>query len=198
MAHVVVFHHACGLTTGIRSFADRLRADGHDVCTPDLYDGATFTALDAGVAHAREIGFGVLLERGRRAVAAEFPEDLPGELVTVGFSLGALPAQMLAQTRPGVAGAVLCHACVPASEFGDAWPPGVPLQVHAMEGDELFVNDGDLDAARDIVASTDDADLFLYPGTTHLFADESLPDHDESAAAVLVQRVRDFVAERSR
>src|SRR5215212_681288 len=54
-------------------------------------------------------------------------EGLPEGLVYLGFSLGVLPAQMLAQTRAGARAAVLFHSCVPASEFG-GWPPGVPLQ----------------------------------------------------------------------
>ncbi|GAA1385022.1 dienelactone hydrolase family protein [Pseudonocardia kongjuensis] len=189
MARVVVFHHAQGLTDGIRSFADELRADGHDVTVPDLYDGATFDSLDAGVAHAERIGFGTLVGRGRDAV-----DGGPAEVVYLGFSLGVLPAQMLAQTRPGAQGALLCHSCIPTAEFDVPWPQGVPVQIHAMGGDELFRSDGDLDAARDIVASNDDAELFLYPGDRHLFTDSSLAAYDRDAAALLNRRVRAFLA----
>lgn len=188
MAHVAVFHHAQGLTAGVRSFADLLASDGHTVTVPDLYDGATFDDLAAGIAHAREIGFGTVLDRGRAAA-----EDMPAGTVYIGFSLGAMPAQMLAQTRPGAGGAVLCHACVPPAEFGGPWPEGVRLQIHAMDADEQFVPSGDLDAAREIVGSTGDAELFLYPGDRHLFADSSLADHDRPAADLLTERVRAFV-----
>ena len=192
MTEVLLFHHAQGLTSGVRTFADALRAAGHVVHTPDLYEGRTFDDLDAGVAHAEEVGFGTIVERGREAV-----DGLPSELVYAGFSLGVMPAQMLAMTRPGATGAVFMHSAVPLSEFGGAWPPGVPLQIHLMEQDE-FALEGDLDAARELDATVDDAQLFLYPGDRHLFTDSSLPDHDEEAAALVVQRVLEFLGDVDR
>lgn len=180
MVDVIVFHHAQGLTGGVRDFADQLRAAGHHVTVPDLYDGATFDTLDDGVGYAEQVGFGAIIQRGRRAA-----EGLPNEIVYAGFSLGVMPAQMLTQTRPGAAGALLFHACVPISEFGRPWPQGVPLQIHTMAGDEL----GDLDVARDLVETIDGAELFLYPGDQHLFADNSLPAYDDGAATLLKQRV---------
>ena len=188
MADVIVFHHAQGRTDGVRRFADELRAAGHRVSAPDLYDGATFDALDEGIAYAEQVGFGTIIERGR--VAAE---GLPNEIVYAGFSLGVLPAQLLAQTRSGAKGALLLHSCVPTSEFGGRWPLGVPVQIHAKDADELFVAEGDLDAAREIVETTDGAELFLYPGNEHLFADDSLAAYDESAARLLTQRVLKFL-----
>jgi dienelactone hydrolase len=187
MAEVVLFHHAQGQTTGFLAFADALRAAGHTVHAPDLYDGRTFPKLDSGVAYAKHVGFDTLGERGRLAA-----ESLPNEVVYAGFSLGAMPAQMLAQTRPGARGVLLFHAAFPTSEFGGPWPQGVPLQIHMMEADE-WVQEGDLDAARELNRTIDGAELFLYPGDRHLFADNSLPDYDESAAALLMQRVLAFL-----
>jgi dienelactone hydrolase len=183
MAEVLLFHHVQGLTSGVRDFAEQLRRAGHTVHTPDLFDGKVFDTIDEGLAHVREIGFGEVIERGRRAAAG-----LPDELVYAGFSLGVLPAQMLAQTRPGAKAALLFHSCVPTSEFGGGWPVGVPVQIHSMDADPSFVDEGDIDAARALVASTKDAELFLYPGSGHLFADNSLPDYDESAATLLTER----------
>jgi dienelactone hydrolase len=186
MAEILLFHHAQGQTAGFLGFADELRAAGHVVHAPDLYDGKTFSDLEQGVGYAQEVGFGTIIERGRLVA-----EDLPNELVYGGFSLGVLPAQMLAQTRPGARGALLISAAVPASEFGSSWPQGVPLQIHMMEDDELA--DEDLPAARELVQTIDGAELFLYPGDRHLFADNSLRDYDESAATLLKQRVLAFL-----
>ena len=130
MAELLLFHHAQGLTAGCLSFADELRAAGHIVHAPDLYDGKTFTDLADGADYAKQVGFDTIIERGRLAAAG-----LPNDIVYAGFSLGALPAQMLAQTRPGAKGALLLHGCVPTSEFGRPWPQGVPLQIHTMEAD---------------------------------------------------------------
>jgi dienelactone hydrolase len=188
MAEVLLFHHAQGLTSGVREFAAGLERAGHLVHLPDLYEGRVFGDLEAGVGYAREVGFGTLTERARAAADA-----LPSALVYAGFSLGVMPAQMLAQTRAGARGALLMEACAPVSEFGGAWPEGVPAQIHGMEKDTFFAEEGDLDAARELVASTGAAELFLYPGDVHLFADRSLPSYDESAAALLTERVLAFL-----
>lgn len=189
MAEVVLYHHVQGLTTGVVSFADELRGAGHTVHTPDLFDTRTFATIEDGMAHAREVGFGTLLERG---VAAA--EGLPSAVVYAGFSLGAMPAQQLAQTRADARGALLFHACLPVSEFGEEWPPGVPVQVHAMDADPFFAEEeGDLGAARQLVESTDQAELFLYPGKQHLFADSSLPSYEPTAATLLMERVSRFL-----
>ncbi len=191
MAEVVLFHHAQGLTSGVIGFADVLRGDGHTVHTPDLYEGRTFETLNQGIAHAEEIGFGEVLERGVQAV-----QGLPAELVYAGFSLGVLPAQKLAQTRAGARGALLFYSCVPVSEFGSSWPDGLPVQVHGMDADPIFVGEGDIDAARALVEEADDAHLFLYPGDQHYFADSSLPSYDAEATALLLARTLMFLRSR--
>jgi dienelactone hydrolase len=190
VADVLLFHHAQGLTPGVRAFADELRAAGHTVHAPDLYDGRTFDTLDEGLAHARELGFEAVRERG-----VQEADDLPHELVYAGFSLGEMIAQKLAQTRPGARGALLFYSCIPISgewAFGP-WPEGVPVQIHGMDADPIFVGEGDIEAAREIVENAGDAELFLYPGDQHYFADSSLPSYDAGATALLTRRVLEFL-----
>jgi dienelactone hydrolase len=189
MAEILLFHHALGLTPGIAEFAGHLREAGHTVHTPDLYDGHRFRTVEEGVGFARDTGFGAIVERGVRAA-----DDLPPDLVYAGFSLGVMPTQKLAQTRPGARGALLLEACVPPSEFGSSWPDDVPVQIHGMEADPSFAGEGDLDAARALVDEAANAELFLYPGDHHLFADTSLPSYDAQAAALLKERVLAFLA----
>ena len=189
MAEVLLFHHAQGLTPGVQEFAERLRAAGHTVHVPDLYDGHVFDNLEAGIGYASEVGFGTVTERGLRTVDA-----LPEGIVYAGFSLGVMPAQMLAQTRPGAKGALFFHSCVPTAEFETPWPAGVPVQIHGMDNDPIFVGEGDIDAAREIVGAVDDAELFLYPGDQHYFSDSSLPSYDAGATALLTERVLAFLA----
>jgi dienelactone hydrolase len=192
VAEVLLFHHAQGQTEGFQAFADELRRAGHTVHTPDLFEGRTFGSIDEGMAHVEQLGFGEIMARGRRAA-----EELPEGLVYAGFSLGVVPAQMLAQTRPGARGALLMYSCVPLSEFGTAWPAEVPVQIHGMDADPYFVGEGDVEAAREIVASAPRAELFLYPGDQHYFADSSLPSYDPDAAALLLGRVLSFLAAAS-
>jgi dienelactone hydrolase len=187
MTEVLLYHHIQGLTDGVRAFADGLRQAGHTVHTPDLFDGRTFGTIEEGFGFARETGLDVIGKRGT-AAADEFG---PG-LVYAGFSFGVTIAQRLAQTRPGARGALLMDSCIPVAEFGEAWPEGVPVQIHGKEGDEFF--DEDLPAARELAGSTAAAELFVYPGDQHLFADSSLDGYDPEASALLTERVRAFLA----
>jgi dienelactone hydrolase len=192
MAEVVLFHHVQGLTDGVRAFAGELRAGGHTVHTPDLFDGERPATIDDGMALKERIGDEVLAERADRAVAG-----LPEDLVYAGFSLGVLSAQRLAQTRPGARGALLYESCVPITgewAFGP-WPAGVPVQIHGMDKDPYFALEGDIDAARELVEIVGPglAELFVYPGDRHLFTDSSLPSYDADAAPLVVQRSRAFL-----
>jgi dienelactone hydrolase len=183
VAEVVFFHHALGLTPGLLGMSEELRRAGHVVHTPDFFEGKTFEHVDDGVAHANELGFVELLARAGRAVEALAPG-----LVYAGYSLGVLPAQHLAQTRTGARGALLIGSCVPVAQFGPAWPPGVPVQIHGKDHDPFFADEGDLDAARELAVTTPDAELFLYQGTGHFFADASHPDYDPQATELLLER----------
>jgi dienelactone hydrolase len=192
MAAVVLFHHVQGLTDGVHAFAEELRAGGHTVHTPDLFDGERPATIDDGVALTQAIGDETLRERADRVVA-----DLPEGLVYAGFSFGAGTAQRLAQTRPGAGGALLYEACIPITgdwAFGP-WPDGVPVQIHGMDKDPFFALEGDIDAARELVETVGSelAQLFVYPGDRHLFADSSLPSYDPDAAALVMQRSREFL-----
>jgi dienelactone hydrolase len=194
MADVLLFHHIQGLTPGVVALADSLREAGHTVHTPDLYDGRTFDSIEAGAAYAQGDGAPDLDK-----LADEAAEALPAGLVYAGISSGVMQAQRLAQTRPGAVGAVLMESCLPIT--GDwaigPWPEGVPVQVHGMDADEYFAGEGDVDAARELVAAVPDGELFTYPGDKHLFEDSSLPSYDAEAAALLQQRVLEFLARLS-
>lgn len=190
LAEVLLFHHAQGLTSGLLAFADALLENGHVVHTPDLFDGHTFNSIDEGLAYIGEIGFDDLWERGVR-----FADDLSAALVYAGFSFGVLPAQKLAQTRTGARGALLFHSCLPITgewAFGP-WPDGVAVQIHGMDNDPIFVGEGDVDAAREIVKTAKDAELFLYPGNQHYFADRSLTSYDANATELMTTRVLEFL-----
>jgi dienelactone hydrolase len=192
MAEVVLFHHVQGLTDGVRAFAEELRLGGHTVHTPDLFDGERPATIDDGLALTQSIGGDVLDERADRAVA-----DLPDGLVYAGLSFGVGSAQRLAQTRPGARGALLYESCIPITgewAFGP-WPDGLPVQIHGMDRDPFFALEGDIDAARELVATVGSelAELFVYPGDQHLFTDSSLPSYDADAAALVAQRSRELL-----
>jgi dienelactone hydrolase len=188
MADILLFHHALGLTPGVASLAETLIRNGHTVTTPDLFEGRTFTTIDDGVAFAGEVGFAEIIARGERAAL-----DLPSDLVYMGLSLGVLPAQKLAQTRSGARGAVFFYSCLPAEEFGGPWPASVPVQIHGAEKDPIFMEEGDVEAARAIVAGARDGELFLYPASTHYFADSTQKGFDASAASDAMDRVLGFL-----
>ena len=191
MAEVLLFHHIQGQTDGFVAFADVLRRAGHSVHTPDLFDGRTFSTIEEGSDWVDGVGFAAITQK-----AVMTAHELPNDVVYSGFSLGVVPAQRLAQTRPGALGALLFEGCVPISEFGDGWPVSVPVQVHGMDADPFFSGEGDVDSARELVeqaAKTASAELFLYPGDVHLFADSSLSSYDGVATSLMVDRVLAFL-----
>ncbi|QFZ18168.1 dienelactone hydrolase family protein [Saccharothrix syringae] len=188
MTDIILFHHVQGLTPGVRAFADRLRAAGHWVATPDLFDGKTFATLEEGVAHVEGIGFDAVVQRGVDAAS-----ELPERVVYAGFSLGAMPAQRLAQTRPGALAVLLYHGAVPADTYGDSWPPDVAIQAHVNDEDDW----GDLDVMRSLVEQAPDAELFTYRGSTHLFTDSGLDVYDAAATGLVVERSLALLARRA-
>ncbi len=192
MAEVVLFHHVQGLTDGVRAFADELRAGGHTVHTPDLFDGEQPATIELGIALVDLIGDETLSERATGALA-----ELPEGLVYGGFSFGGATAQQFAQTLPGARGALLYESFVSLTaewSFGP-WPAGLPVQVHGMDKDPYFALEGDLDAARELVAAVgpDVAELFTYPGDKHLFTDSSLPAYDPDATRLVLDRSLAFL-----
>jgi dienelactone hydrolase len=186
MTEVILFHHAQGLTDGVRAFADEIRRAGHRVTVPDLYAGATFASVEEGVAHAKSIGFGEISARGETAAA-----NLPPDVVYAGFSLGALPAQKLAQTRVGALGAILYHGVVPISEFTPSWPSGVALQMHFTQNDPW--SEEDIPVAQNLAETVPGGELYLYPGSGHLITDSSLSEYDASATALILERTLAFL-----
>ena len=192
MTEVLLFHHVQGLTEGVRSFADELRQAGHTVHTPDLFDGRTFATMDEAFAVVREAG------DAPDAKADDAAQSLPEGLVYAGISWGVGPAQRLAQTRAGARGALLYEACFPITgeyAFGP-WSDDLPVQIHGKADDEFFAREGDIEAARELVATIgpDQAELFVYPGGEHLFLDSSLPTYDAAAAALVTQRTLHFLS----
>jgi dienelactone hydrolase len=189
MAEVLLFHHVMGLTPGVQAFADDLRAAGHTVHTPDLFDGRTFPSIEEGMAYEEELGTETILGRGEAAA-----EGLPEGLVYMGMSLGVVLAQKLAQTRPGARGAVLFYGFLPLKWFGP-WPEGLPAQIHVKESDPFVLEDDALDAARELANAVEGVELFVYPGDTHYFADPTHQHYDEKAATLAKERVLAFLAD---
>jgi dienelactone hydrolase len=192
MAEVVLFHSALGLRPGVTTAADRLRAAGHAVHVPDYYDGEVFDGLEEGLRKRDALGYAEIARRAQEAVAG-----LPAGLVFAGFSLGAVPAELLAAGRPGARGAVLMHAAIPVEELGefgvDRWPAGVPVQVHYaaddpwVEAEEVAALGGAVKGAR---AAFEE---HTYPGSGHLFADPDLPEYDRASSEAMWRRVLAFL-----
>ena len=182
MASIVLFHSALGLTSSVREFAVSLGQDGHVVITPDLFDGETFQTVADGIRKRDALGIPELMRRAAAAV-----ETAPPDSIYAGFSMGAAAAQFLSVSRPGARAAVLMHAVLPLSAFGVEHWPGVPVQIHAAEGDP-WVDDSSL--AAFVRASS--AEVFRYPGDGHLFAELGSSEYDAPSTAALERRVRAF------
>jgi dienelactone hydrolase len=185
MAEILLFHHAGGLTEGVLSFAQTLRDAGHTVHTPDLFEGRNFGDVHDGVAYARSVG-----EASFAARAAEIVSSQPDDLVYGGMSMGAARAAEQVLTRPGARGAFFLYGAIAPSWWQATWPSGVPSQAHVTDGDEWR----EPEAETEYLAQVPGAELFVYPGTGHLFAEPGHPDHDEEVARLATSRVLTFLA----
>lgn len=190
MADVALFHSALGLRRGVLADADRLRAAGHRVHTPDLFDGDVFDDFGTGTAKMAELGVAELRRRTWAAV-----EGLPGDLVYVGFSMGAASAQYLAANRPGARGAVLVDGARPVGEVSPTgWPGTVPVQVHYHDGDPWVDADHVAAFGEGVRQSGAWFEQYAYAGSTHLFADPDLPGYQHESAELMWRHVLDFLA----
>ena len=184
---IVLFHSVLGVRPAVNHWADRLRAAGHVVHVPDLYDGEVFDDYAPAFAHVEQIGgIPALIERTHAAVA-----KLPNDLVYAGFSNGSVSAQLLAATRPGARGALLIHGCIPLEMLGaERWPEGVPVQVHVTEGDPYHERAHEVSLRESVESAGGTFELFRYPGAAHLFADAGLDaEYDEASAERMMERV---------
>ena len=194
MAEVVLFHSVLGLRPGVIAASDRLRAAGHAVHAPDLYDGEVFDDLDDGMHKEDALGYQEIARRAREAVAG-----LPEGLVLAGFSLGAVHAEVLAASRPGALGVVLMHGAVPVEAlkeyFGvDRWPAGVPVQVHYAADDPWVEAEEEVVPLGEAVRGAGAAfEAHAYPGSGHLFADPDLPEYDRTSSEAMWERVLAFL-----
>jgi dienelactone hydrolase len=186
VAEIVLFHHVGGLTPGVVGLAQQLREAGHTVHTPDLFDGRTFTDVHDGMAYVDSIG-----EETVAARAAELVAPMAQDVVYGGLSMGVARAAEQVLTRPGARAAFFLYGAVAPSWWEATWPTGVPSQAHVTEGDAFR----EPDAEAEYVADVPGAELFVYPGSGHLFAEPGHPDYDEDAASLATSRVLAFLAD---
>ena len=185
---VVLFHSAQGLRPGIHWFADRLREAGHEVHTPDLFDGEVFDELDDGVRKRDNIGIGALIGRSFEAVA-----ELPEDVVYAGFSMGTGPAMVLAAGRPGCRGAVFFHGALDPADAGiPAWP-SVPAQVHYSTKDAWVDSAAVEGLRRAVLAAGQTCEVFAGDVEGHLVADPDLPEYDEVETKHILERTLNFL-----
>lgn len=189
VAEILLFHHAHGLTDGLDALAERLRAQGHTVHTPDAYAGVTFSRVDDAVAHAQRIGHDAIEEVARRAALHYRTAD-----VTIGFSLGVFPAQLLAQEVRRIRACALVGGAISPKALSGEWRHDVALQVHVAEPDE-WVGSEDLNA---LIAHAPHAEVYRYPGKGHLFMDRFCPEYDADGADLFEERLTDWLARVTR
>jgi dienelactone hydrolase len=194
MAEVVLFHSVLGFRPGVISAAERLRAAGHTLHTPDYFDGEVFDDLEKGSRKEEKLGYQEIARRTK-----EFVSGLPEGLVYAGFSLGAVQAEVLAASRAGALGAVLMHGAVPVEGLSEYfgiqnWPEGVPVQVHYAVDDPWVEAEEEVaplgDAVRGARATFE---AHTYPGSAHLFSDPDLPEYDRASSEAMWKRVLAFL-----
>ncbi|SCL27763.1 dienelactone hydrolase family protein [Micromonospora inyonensis] len=185
MRHILLFHSVYGLRPAVLAAADRLRAAGHRVVTPDLYEVPAVDTIEEGFALFGRIGTGTVLARARAAVA-----DLPPDTVLAGLSMGAGVAGALLADRPASAGLLLLHGTGGSPEVVRA---GLPVQLHIADPD-AYDPPAEVDAWRRAMATAGaEVEVHRYPGTDHFFTDPDVPGYAPADADRLWDRVHAFL-----
>lgn len=186
MAHIVLFHHAQGLTTGLKQTIAQFISAGHTVTAPDMFDGLTFATVNEGVAHVESIGFDKVFAHARELILSQepLPQDVPH--VYIGYSMGAVPAAQHALEDPEAKVLILMHAAVDPAWFEHAWNPTLRIQVHAAKEDPWMEFDA-LDALR--AAHGSPVEALLCPGSAHLYTDSSVTEFAPADAAAAYEKV---------
>ncbi|MEW2229235.1 dienelactone hydrolase family protein [Streptomyces sp. NPDC007044] len=184
---IVLFHSVYGPRPAVHAAADRLRAAGHEVVVPDLYDGRVVDTVEAGRAIREEIGNEELL---RRAVLAAAPYS-ERELVYAGFSLGGALAQTVALGDEKARGLLLLHG---TSDIADDAATDIPVQLHVADPDPFEPEDWLNSWYLGMRKAGADVEVHRYRGAGHLYTDPDLPDHDAEAAEKTWAVALDFLA----
>ncbi|RKN30731.1 dienelactone hydrolase family protein [Micromonospora musae] len=185
MGHVVLFHSVYGLRPAVLAAAERLRAAGHQVSTPDLYGVPAAETVEAGFALLEKIGQDVVLGRAAEAVA-----QLPPDTVLAGFSMGAGVAGALLAERPATAGLLLLHG---TGGSPAAVRPGLPVQLHLADPDSYEPPEEVDEWGTAMTVAGAQLEVFRYPGVGHLFTDPDVSDHDAAATETTWSRVEAFL-----
>ncbi|MCW3815236.1 dienelactone hydrolase family protein [Micromonospora sp. DR5-3] len=186
MAHILLLHSVYGLRPAVLAAADRLRAAGHEVTTPDLYGLPAVDTVEDGFALLDKVGRDTVLGRARAAA-----RDLPAETVLAGFSMGAGVAGALLAERPQAAALLLLHG---TGADPESVRPGLPVQLHLADPDEYEPPDELDEWRRAMTAAGAELSVYRYPGPGHLYTDPEVPDHDALAAALTWDRALTFLA----
>ncbi|MEU2153667.1 dienelactone hydrolase family protein [Streptomyces sp. NPDC019396] len=173
---IMLFHSVYGLRPAVHAAAERLRAAGHQVWTPDLFGGRTFDSVEGAMEFRDEVGMDELL---KRAVLAAAPHSERG-LVYAGFSFGAAVAQNLALGDEKARGLLLLHGTSDIAK--DARVDELPVQLHVADPDPFEPHDWLTAWYLQMGRAGADVEVHRYPGAGHLYTDPDLPDFDEEAA----------------
>ncbi|MFJ9677403.1 dienelactone hydrolase family protein [Streptomyces sp. NPDC101194] len=176
LMNIMLFHSTYGLRPAVHAAADRLRAAGHEVHVPDLFEGHTFETVEEGLAFKEEVGKDELL---RRAVLAAAPYSDRG-LVYAGFSFGASTAQTLALGDEKARGLLLFHGTSDIAE--NASVDELPVQLHVADPDPFETHDWLNSWYLQMQRTGADVEIYRYPGAGHLFTDPELSDFDLASA----------------
>ncbi|AXE82711.1 dienelactone hydrolase family protein [Streptomyces atratus] len=186
--NIMLFHSTYGLRPAVHAAAHRLRAAGHEVQVPDLFEGHTFETVEEGMAFKEEVGKDELL---RRAVLAAAPYSDRG-LVYAGFSFGASTAQTLALGDEKARGLLLFHGTSDIAE--NATVDELPVQLHVADPDPFETHDWLNSWYLQMQRTGADVEVYRYPGAGHLFTDPELPDHDAASAELAWKVALGFLA----
>jgi dienelactone hydrolase len=185
MANVIFFHSVLGLRDIEQRISDHLRAASHTVALPDLYEGDTTDDMIEGFEIKERVGWNVICERARRALA-----PLPKTTVLAGISMGAGVVAEVWPHQPLTSGILLLHGL---ADIPSNMKSRLPVQLHVSDSDPFFP-ERDIDSWQSTAERLGaNVEVFRYANAGHYFLDPILPDYSKKAATGVWETILKFL-----
>jgi carboxymethylenebutenolidase len=192
---LVVVQEWWGLVPHIEALCERFAAEGFVALAPDLYHGTTTTEPD----EAGKLVMALDMERAAKDLGGAVDEvasrSSGSGVGVVGFCMGGGLALLTATQRGDkVKATAPFYGLIPPQGPTPDWSRlGGPVQGHYAEDDDLAGPAAVEKLRTEIAAAGGEVELFVYPGTSHAFFNDTRPEvHDPEASATAWQRTLAF------
>ena len=187
-AGVLVLHAWWGLNDDVRASAARLRREGYEVASPDLFHGRVATTREEAQALSGAVS------KDWKSTMGEIEEALEklgsDRVAVLAWSMGVWFSWQLAQAHPERIRGVVSYYGYGEFEPGAKLPP---ILGHFAENDEFDSVADVRGVEKKLIEAKYVAEFHVYPATKHWFDEPSRPEYDKAASELAWKRTLAFL-----